>query len=75
MFLTVIKGECSVFLKKNILWMKTIQYPNTITFHLVTIVPMAPFTTKSPSKLRSALHTRYSIVIPLFISRATTAQT
>ena len=41
--------------------MKTIHYPNTIRSHLVTIVPMAPFTPKSTSKLRSALHSRYSI--------------
>ena len=34
-----------------------------IRSHLVTIVPMAPFTLKSTSKLRSALHIRYSIVI------------
>ena len=43
--------------------MKTIHYSNTIRSHLVTIVPMAPFTLKSTSKLRSALHIRYSIVI------------
>ena len=42
---------------------------------LVTIVPVAPFTPKSTSKLRSALHIRYSKVIPRFISRANTAQT
>ena len=29
---------------------------------------------KTPSKLRSALHFRYSIVIPRFISSANTAQ-
>ena len=46
------------------------HYPNTIRPHLVTIVPMAPFTPKSTSKLRSALHISYSIVIPRFISRA-----
>ena len=40
--------------------MKTMHYPNTIRSHLVTIVPMAPFTPKSASKLRSALHIRYS---------------
>ena len=34
---------------------------------LVTIVPMAPVTPKSTSKLRSALHFRYSIVILCFI--------
>ena len=68
------KGECSVFLKKIILWMKTIHYPNTLRSHLVTIVPMAPFTPKSTSKLRSALHFNYSIVIRRFYSRANTAQ-
>ena len=31
------------------------------------------FTPKSTSKLRSALHSKYSIVIPHFISRANTA--
>ena len=43
--------------------MKAIPYPNKIISHLVTIVPMLPFTSKSTSKLRSALHIRYSIVI------------
>ena len=42
--------------------MKTIHYPNTLRSHLVTIVPTAPFTPKSTSKLRSALHFSYSIV-------------
>ena len=70
-----IKGECSVFLKKILLSMKTMHYPNTIRSRLVTIVPVAPFTPKSTSKLRSALHIRYSKVIPRFISRANTAQT
>ena len=60
--------------KKNVLWMKTIHYPNTIRSHLVTIVPMTPFTPKSTSKLRSALHIRYSIVIPRYISHANNAQ-
>ena len=69
------KGECSIFLKKIIFWMKTIHYLNTIRSHLVTIAPMAPFTPKSTSNLRSALHIRYSKVIPRFISRANTAQT
>ena len=36
--------------------MKTIYFPNTIRPHLVTIAPMSPFTSKSTSKLRSALH-------------------
>ena len=54
--------------------MKTIHYPNKIIYHLVTIVPMAPFSPKSTSKLRSALHFRYSTVIPHFIPRANTAQ-
>ena len=48
--------------------MKTMHYSNTIRSLLVTIVPMAPFTPKSTSKLRSTLHIRYSIVIPRFIS-------
>ena len=47
--------------------MKTMHYPNTIRSHLVIIVPVAPFTPKSTSKLRSALHIRYSKVIPRFI--------
>ena len=50
--------------------MKTIHYPNVMRFHLVTIAPMAPFTAKSTSKLRSALYCRNSIVIPRFIFRA-----
>ena len=66
----MLKGE----FKKKLLWMKTMHYPNTIRSHLVTIVPMAPFTPKSTSKLRSVLHIRYSIVIPSFNSRANTAQ-
>ena len=53
--------------------MKTIHYPNIIRSHLVTIAPMAPCTQKSTSKLRSALHFRYSIVIPRFISCVNTA--
>ena len=58
--------------KKNIMdeKLKTMHNPNTIRSHLVTIVPMAPFTPKSTSKLRSALHIKYSIVIPRSISRA-----
>ena len=50
--------------------MKTIYYPNKIRSHLVTIVPMTSFTPKLTSKLRSALHFRYSIVIPRLIARA-----
>ena len=54
----------------------TLSKYNKIPSHnQVTIVPMAPFTPKSTSKLRSALHIRYSKVIPRFISRANTAQT
>ena len=47
--------------------MKTIHYPNEIRSHLVTIAQMGPFTPKLTSKLRSALHFRYSIAIPRFI--------
>ena len=43
---------------KIILWMQTIDYPNKTRSHFVTTVPMAPFTPKSTSKLRSALHFR-----------------
>ena len=42
-------------LEKNVSWIKTIHYPKEIRSYLVTIVPMAPFTTKSTSKLRFAL--------------------
>ena len=69
-----LKGNAA-YLKKKLLWMKTMYYPNTIRSHLVTIVPVAPFAPKSTLKLRSALHIRYSKVIPRFISRANTAQT
>ena len=54
--------------------MKTIHYPNKIRSQLVAIAPISPFTPKSTSKRRSALHFRYSIVIPRFIPRANTAQ-
>ena len=47
--------------------MKTIPYPNKIRSHLVTSVPIAPFTPKSTLKSRSALHFRYLIVIQRFI--------
>ena len=50
--------------------MKMNHYPNILRSHLVTMAPMAPFTPKSTSKLRSALHSRYSMVITRFISRA-----
>ena len=43
------------------------HYPDTLRSHSVTIVPMAPFAPKATSKLRSALHIRYSIVTPRFI--------
>ena len=66
--------EHEAYLKKYILWMKTIHYPDKIRFHLVTIAPMTLFTQQSTSKLRSALYFRYSIVIPRFIPRANTAQ-
>ena len=43
--------------------MKTNHYLNKMTSHLVTIVPMTPFTLKSTLKFRSFLRFRYSIVI------------
>ena len=70
--LTIMDIE-AYFKKIIILWMKTIHYSNKIRSHLVTIVPMAPFTPRSTSKLRSVLHFRHSMVIPRFIPRANTA--
>ena len=68
-----LKANAVYFFKKNI--MEVNEYnKNTIRSYLVTIVPMAPFTTKSTSQLRSALHIKYSMVIPRIISRANTAQ-
>ena len=52
----MLKGNAA-YLKYFLLWMKRMHYPNTVKSHLVTIVPMTPFTLKSTSKLRSALHT------------------
>ena len=66
--------ENAEYLKIQLLWMKTMHYPNTVRSYLVTIVPMAPFTPKSTSKLRYALHIRYSIVIPRFNFHDNTAQ-
>ena len=54
--------------------MKTNHYPNKITSHLFTNVPMTSFTLKSTSKLRYFLYFRYSIVIPRFILHANKAQ-
>ena len=54
--------------------MKTNHYPNKMTSHLVTNVPMTSFTLKSTSKLRSFLHFRYSIVIPRFTPHVNKAQ-
>ena len=52
--------------------MKAIHYSNKIRSPLVTFVPMASFTPKSTSTLRSALYFRYSIVIPHIIPCANT---
>ena len=53
--------------------MKTIHYLNKMRSHLVTIAPMAPFSPKPTTKLRSVLHFRYfSIVITRFTPRANT---
>ena len=54
--------------------MKTNYYPNKMTSHLVTNVPMTSFTLKSTSKLRSFLHFRYSIVISRFTPHVNKAQ-
>ena len=61
----IILKASDAFLKAVNLWMKTIYYPNEIRSH---------FTPKATSKLRSALHFRYSIVIPRFIPRVNKAQ-
>ena len=62
-----LKGHEAYLKKIYILWMKTIHYPNKIRSHLVTIAPMAPFTSKSNSNLRYVLLFWYSVVIPRFI--------
>ena len=66
------KGISCVFKKK--IMNENYPLPNKTRSHLVIIVLMAPFTLKSTSKLRSALHFKYSIVVPRFISLANTAQ-
>ena len=60
--------------KKNYIMNENDSLCEYIKIPLVTIVPMAPFTPKSTSKFRSALHFSYSIVIRRFYSRANTAQ-
>ena len=67
----IVKEECSVF--KKIIMDENNALSDTIRSHMVIIVPKTPFTPKSTSKLRSALHFRYSIVIPRLISRSNTA--
>ena len=64
-------------IKKNNIMDKNDSLSEYNKIPLVTIVPMAPFTPKSTSKLRSALialQFKYSIVIRRFYSRANTAQ-
>ena len=61
-------------IKQNDIMGENDPLPNKRSSHLVKIVPMAPYTPKSTLKLRSALHFRYSIVIPRFIPRDNTAQ-
>ena len=48
-----LKAHDAYFKRIIILWKKTTHYPNKIRIHLVIIVPMAPFTPKATSKLRS----------------------
>ena len=52
--ITQLNWNAAYLKKKNISWMKTIHYLNTLRSHLVTIVPMALFTLQSALKLRSA---------------------
>ena len=74
MFITM-KAQCKQYIKRIsfqskkiiILLVKMIHFPNKLRPHLVVIVRMAPFTLNLTSKLRSALHFRYSIVIPCFV--------
>ena len=54
--------------------MKTIYYPYNIDPTWPQSYQWRRFLQKSTLKLRSALHFRYSIVIPRFIPRANTAQ-
>ena len=67
-----LKGECSVF--KKIIMDENNALAKYNKIPLGHNRPMAPFTPKSTSTLRSALHIGYSLVIPRFISRANTAQ-
>ena len=65
---TILKGECSVFLEKKIYIM---DENNSLSEYIkIPLGHNAPFTPKSTSKLRSALHFSYSIVIRRFYSRA-----
>ena len=73
-YILCISVRSNKLLPYHIIWIKIIHYQNKIRSYLVTIAPMAPFTTKITSYLRSALHFRYSIVIPCFIPHANTAQ-
>ena len=57
-------------LKKNYIMDENDLLSEYIKIPFVTIVRMTPFTPKSTSKLRSALHFSYSIVIRRFYSRA-----
>ena len=50
------------------------QYKLLCIIQALSIVPNAPFTPRSTSKLRSALHFRYSIAILRFIPSANTAE-
>ena len=54
-------------IKKNNIMDKNVPLSEYNKILIGHIVPMAPFTPKSTSKLRAALHFRYSIVIPRFI--------
>ena len=69
---TRIKGECSVFKKKYIIDENDAlsEYNKIPLSHNRT---NGAVYSKYISKLRTALHFRYSIVIPCFISRAITA--
>ena len=66
-YLQMFKSICCIFKKYIYITDENDPLSEYNKIPLVTIVSMAPFSSRSTPKLRSALHFRYSIVIPLFI--------
>ena len=73
--LTILKGNAA-YLKKNYIMDEndSLSEYNKIPLGHNLANGFISFTSKSTSKLRSALHFKYSIVIRRFISLANTAQ-